>query len=142
VAGKITGPAGGPPSAAPAGGPPVARDDAKNDKRNNDRTGDAWPVAAERAPFAEKLKPAGAPTSTTAQATAPTGNVVADLPAELQASKAPPGSAVARVIDQVIGRVVDSQLGAKAPAALREKLRTALEEAVADDPLLASKLRG
>jgi hypothetical protein len=56
----------------------------------------------------------------------------------LQAGQVTPRSAVARVID----RVVDSRLGVHAPGALRETLRTALEDAVADDPLLASKLRG
>jgi hypothetical protein len=42
----------------------------------------------------------------------------------------------------VIDRVVDKQLGVGAPAATREKLRVALENAVADDPLLADKIRG
>ncbi len=42
----------------------------------------------------------------------------------------------------MIDRVVDKQLGTNAPAAVREKLRAALETAVADDPLLADKIRG
>jgi hypothetical protein len=64
--------------------------------------------------------------------------VTADLAAELKAGKISPQTAVDRVID----RVVDKQLGSNAPAAVREKLRTALEHAVADDPLLADKIRG
>ena len=42
----------------------------------------------------------------------------------------------------MIDREVEKQLGANAPAATREKLRAALEDAVADDPLLADKIRG
>jgi hypothetical protein len=36
---------------------------------------------------------------------------------------------------------VEKQLGTNAPAAVREKVRAALENAVADDPLLADKIR-
>jgi hypothetical protein len=125
VAGKVTGPGGGPPGSTPTSG---------NDESR--------PVAESRPAFADKLKSAGAPTST-ASATgkeAPTaaGSVTADLAAELKAGKISPQAAVDRVID----RVVDRQLGTNAPAAVREKLRTALENAVADDPLLADKIRG
>jgi hypothetical protein len=125
VAGKVTGPGGGPP-----GGAPVAGND------------ESRPVAESRPPFADKLKSAGAPASATAtgKKDAPTaeGSVTADLAADLKAGKISPQAAVDRVID----RVVDKQLGTNAPAAVREKLRTALENAVADDPLLADKIRG
>jgi hypothetical protein len=122
VAGKVTGPGGAPP-----GGAPIAGND------------ESRPVAESRPPFADKLKSAGAATSTTAKE-APTaaGSVTADLAADLKAGKISPQAAVDRVID----RVVDKQLGTHAPAAVREKLRTALENAVADDPLLADKIRG
>jgi len=76
------------------------------------------------------------PTGTPASSAA--GSVTADLAADLKAGKLSPQAAVDRVID----RVVDKQLGTNAPAAVREKLRTALENAVADDPLLADKIRG
>jgi hypothetical protein len=85
------------------------------------------------------LKSAGAPgatgqTTEAARAASPT----ADLAADLKAGKISPQAAV----DRVIERVVDKQLGTNAPAAVREKLRAALETAVADDPLLADKIRG
>jgi hypothetical protein len=122
VAGKVTGPGGVPPGGAPVAG-----------------SGESRPVAESRPPFADKLKSAGAPTSTTGKE-GPTaaGGVTDDLAAELKAGKISPQAAVDRVID----RVVDKQLGTNAPAAVREKLRTALENAVADDPLLADKIRG
>jgi hypothetical protein len=124
VAGKVTGPGNGPVDSpgTPIGGPDEGR-----------------PVEGGRAPFAEKLKPAdqagaaGAPA-----AAAPPASGVADLAAALKAGTLSPQAAVDRVID----RVVDKQLGAHAPAAAREKLRAALETAVADDPLLAEKIRG
>jgi hypothetical protein len=121
VAGKVTGPGSGPPGSLPIGGPEESR-----------------PAAEGHAPFAERLKPgepaaigpAGAPSATAAAG-------VADLAAALKAGTLTPKAAVDRVID----RVVDKQLGAHAPAAAREKLRAALEDAVADDPLLAEKIR-
>jgi hypothetical protein len=128
VAGKVTGPGGGPPGSAPTTGSDESR-----------------PVAEGRPPFADKLNSAGAPTSTTGtartagkEAPAAGSSATADLAAELKAGKISPQAAVDRVID----RVVDKQLGTNAPAAVREKLRTALENAVADDPLLADKIRG
>ena len=124
MAGKVTGPGGGPPG---PGGAPIAGSD------------ESRPVTESRPPFADKLKSAASPTSTAGKE-GPTaaGSVTADLAAELKAGKISPQAAVDRVID----RVVDKQLGANAPAAVREKLRTALENAVADDPLLADKIRG
>ena len=102
-------------------------------------SGESRPVAENRPPFADKLKSAGAPTSTSGkEAPTATGGVTDDLAAELKAGKISPQVAVDRVID----RVVDKQLGTNAPAAAREKLRAVLENAVADDPLLADKIRG
>ena len=125
MAGKVTGPGGGPPGSAPTTGSDEGR-----------------PVAESRPPFADKLKAADAPSSTAStarkEAPAAAGSVTADLAAELKAGKISPQAAVDRVID----RVVDKQLGTNAPAAVREKLRAALENAVADDPLLADKIRG
>jgi hypothetical protein len=122
VAGKVTGPGNGPPGNVPIGGPDEGR-----------------PVEEGRAPFADKLKgaaPAG--TSGPAAVAAPPATGVSDLAAALKAGKLSPQAAV----DHVIDRIVDKQLGAHAPAAAREKLRAALESAVADDPLLAEKIRG
>lgn len=124
MAGKITGPGSGPPGNLPVGGPDQSR-----------------PIAEGHAPFAEKLKP-GDPTTGAASAggasSATAASGVADLAAALKAGTLTPRAAVDRVID----RVVEKQLGAHAPAAAREKLRAALEDAVADDPLLAEKIRG
>jgi hypothetical protein len=69
-------------------------------------------------------------------AAGPTG-LTGDLAAELQAGRITPKTALERVID----RIVDKQLGTNAPAAVREKVRAALEDAVADDPLLAEKIK-
>jgi hypothetical protein len=124
VAGKVTGP-DGPSGNVPAGGADESR-----------------PAAAtERPAFADKLKSAGAPTAateTTAKEAARATSATSDLAADLKAGKISPKAAVDRVID----RVVEKQLGTNAPAAVREKLRAALETAVADDPLLADKIRG
>jgi hypothetical protein len=126
VAGKVTGPGGGPPGNVPVGGADEGRPAA----------------AADRPAFADKLKSTGAPAAmadaAAKQAAGATGSPTADLAAELKAGKISPQAAVERVID----RVVDKQLGTNAPAAVREKLRAALETAVADDPLLADKIRG
>jgi hypothetical protein len=84
------------------------------------------------------LKSPSATGTTGTPASSAAGSVTADLAADLKAGKLSPQAAVDRVID----RVVDKQLGTNAPAAVREKLRTALENAVADDPLLADKIRG
>jgi hypothetical protein len=122
VAGKVTGPGGGPPGIAPPGG---------NDESR--------PVAGKGPAFADKLKSAGAATpASKTDAPAASRSATADLAADLKAGKISPQAAVERVID----RVVDKQLGTHAPAAVREKLRAALETAVADDPLLADKIRG
>ncbi|HLK91525.1 MAG TPA: hypothetical protein VKZ18_16655 [Polyangia bacterium] len=128
MAGKVTGPGGGPPGSGPVG----AGDDSRP----------ATGAAGERPAFADKLKSAGAPASPSStdktHAPAAARSATADLAAELKAGKITPQAAVDRVID----RVVDTQLGSNAPAAVREKLRAALETAVADDPLLADKIRG
>jgi hypothetical protein len=122
VAGKVTGPGNGAPGNVPIGGPDESR-----------------PVEEGRAPFADRLKSAGpAGAASPAATSAPAASGVADLAAALKAGTLSPQAAVDRVID----RVVDKQLGAHAPAAAREKLRAALETAVADDPLLAEKIRG
>ncbi len=96
-------------------------------------------MAEGHAPFSDKLKPvdAAAAAGTSGVSAAPVSGV-ADLAAALKAGTLTPQAAVDRVID----RIVDKQLGSGAPAAAREKLRAALEDAVADDPLLAEKIRG
>jgi hypothetical protein len=137
VAGKVTGPGGAPPGEVPPGGAPSGGGKIAGSDEGR-------PVAESRSPFADKLKSAGAPTSTRgteaprAAGSATADLAVDDLASQLKAGKISPQAAVDRVID----RVVDKQLGTNAPAAVREKLRTALENAVADDPLLADKIRG
>jgi hypothetical protein len=90
--------------------------------------------------FADKLSGAKAPSGKAAagqtSGAGPTG-LAGDLAAELQAGRITPKAALERVID----RIVDKQLGTNAPAAIREKVRAALEDAVADDPLLAEKIK-
>ena len=53
MAGKVTGPGGGPPGSAPPGGGKIGGND------------ESRPVAESRPPFADKLKSTGAPTGTT-----------------------------------------------------------------------------
>ena len=62
---------------------------------------------------------------------------VSDIGADLKAGKLTPQAA----IDKVIERVLDRQVGRKAGTAIREKLAAALRESLADDPLLAAKVR-
>jgi hypothetical protein len=62
---------------------------------------------------------------------------VSDIGADLKAGKLTPQAA----IDKVIERVLDRQVGRKAATELRAKLGTALRESLADDPLLAAKIR-
>jgi hypothetical protein len=131
VAGKITGPGGGPPGhvpVAPGGGTDESRPAAGTDA-----------ATGARPAFADKLKSAGtAAPASKADAPAALRSATAELAADLKSGKITPQAAVGRVID----RVVDKQLGTNAPAAVREKLRAALETAVADDPLLTDKIRG
>ncbi len=62
---------------------------------------------------------------------------VSDIGADLKAGKLTPEAA----IDKVIERVLDRQVGRKAGIAIRAKLGAALRESLADDPLLAAKVR-
>jgi hypothetical protein len=127
VAGKVTGPGNGPSGSGPLGGPIGGADESR--------------PSVEGPRFADKLgQTEAAAKSTTAKpiTATPPGGLTSDLAADLRAGKITPRAAVDRVID----RVVDKQLGVGAPAATREKLRAALETAVADDPLLADKIRG
>ena len=62
---------------------------------------------------------------------------VSDIGAALKAGKLTPQAA----IDKVIEHVLDRQVGRKASAAVREKVGAALRESLADDPVLAAKVR-
>jgi hypothetical protein len=129
VAGKVTGPGNGPSGSGPVGGPVGGSVGGPDESRPG--------VGGPR--FADKLgqaAPAGQASKSTAAP--PPGGPTSDLAADLRAGKITARAAV----DRVIERVVDKQLGVGAPAATREKLRVALENAVADDPLLADKIRG
>jgi hypothetical protein len=79
----------------------------------------AEPSSAERPPAARKAA------------------AVSDIGADLKAGKISAQTA----IDKVVERVLDRQLGKHAAPALREKLALALRESLADDPLLAAKVR-
>jgi hypothetical protein len=62
---------------------------------------------------------------------------VADIGAQLKAGKITAEAA----IDKIVERVLDRHLGKQASAGLRAKIGTALRESLADDPLLAAKVR-
>lgn len=132
MAGKITGPGNGGPSGnvpvAPEQSAPIAGAEAGR------------PIAeGQQAPFADRLKPAEAAGVSAASGAPPAiaASGVADLAAALKAGTLTPQAAVDRVID----RIVDKHLGVHAAVGAREKLRAALEAALADDPLLAEKIR-
>ena len=63
--------------------------------------------------------------------------LTADVAAELAAGRIDQKAA----LDRVIERIIDKQLGPGAPATVREKVRAALQDAVADDPVLTDKIR-
>ena len=90
--------------------------------------------------FADKLagaeRAAGA-VSPEKAAAASKASPMADIAAELKAGRL--GSKAA--LDKVVERVLDRQLGKAAPPALRAQLGAALRESLADDPLLAAKVR-
>jgi hypothetical protein len=120
VAIKVTGPGSGVPGSAPVGG------------------GAESAPAPDGASFPEKLKSASlAPLPGTTGTAAPPGGLNADVAADLEAGRIGAGAAVHRVIE----RIVDRQVGVDAPPAVREKIRAALEDALADDPMLADKIR-
>ena len=121
MAGKVTGPGNGPSGSGPLGGP------------DESRPGVGGPRFADKL---EQTEPAGQASKSPAAAAARRPDGGSGRRAARR--KITPRAAV----DCVIDRVVDKQLGAEAPAATREKLRVALENAVADDPLLADKIRG
>jgi|WetSurMetagenome_2_1015567.scaffolds.fasta_scaffold1018754_1 hypothetical protein len=91
--------------------------------------------------FAAKLEKAGSkplPTPTSATPTAArTSRLVSDIGADLKAGRITPQAAIDRVID----RIVAQQLGIHAAPASKEKIGAALRERLADDPLLAAKVR-
>jgi hypothetical protein len=94
--------------------------------------GFAEKLGAVKAKDATKGSPAAAKAEDTRQAVS-----VSDIGADLKAGKLSPQAA----IDKMIERVLDRQVGRKAGAAVREKLGAALRESLADDPLLAAKIR-
>ncbi len=91
--------------------------------------------------FAAKLDKAAAQSGATAEPAAPakqTASIsVADLGADLRAGKMTAQAA----IDKVIDRIVAKQLGIHAGPAAKQKIGGALRERLADDPLLAAKIR-
>jgi hypothetical protein len=91
--------------------------------------------------FAAKLENARAKSGVTAELAQPartgTSTSVADLGADLRAGRITPHAA----IDKVIDRIIAKQLGIHAAPAAKAKIGGALRERLADDPLLAAKIR-
>jgi hypothetical protein len=61
---------------------------------------------------------------------------VSDVATDLRAGKLTPGAAVDKLVDRVLAR----QLGPEAPAGVRDRIRSALQDALENDPILAEKL--
>jgi hypothetical protein len=123
VTGKVSGPGSGPPVGGPG-----------DDPKSESASGVGGPRFADKLGAPEAAKSTGGPAATAAEATR---SLTADVAAELGAGRIDAKGAV----DRVIERIVDKQVGPGAPAAVRETVRTALERAVADDPLLSEKIR-
>ncbi len=83
---------------------------------------------AERAAAAARAEPTAA---------AQRSSALTDIGTELKAGKITAEAAIDKVVEQVL----DRQLGPQASVALRAKLGAALRESLADDPLLAAKVR-
>jgi len=82
-----------------------------------------------------RAKPAAAPRSGSTAANRATS--VSDIASDLRAARITPEAAIDKVIDRIVAR----QLGIHASPAAREKIGAALRERLADDPLLAAKVR-
>jgi hypothetical protein len=117
-----------PPNVSQPGSAPKARDLAG-------ATGKGFAAELQRAERA--AAPAGLAGGPGQAGAAGVATAVADIGAELGAGKLTPAAA----IDKVVERVLDRQLGKSAAPALRAQLGAALREALADDPLLAAKVR-
>ncbi len=91
--------------------------------------------------FAAKLEKASAKLSVSAAhakpAAAARATSVSDIGTALKAGKITPQAAIDKVIDRIVAR----QLGIHAAPAAKEKIGAALRERLADDPLLAAKVR-
>jgi hypothetical protein len=89
----------------------------------------------------DKAGKAGGKTPVEAGASSPTAGArassISDIGADLTAGRITPDVA----IDKVIDRIVAQQLGIHATPAAREQIGAALRERLADDPLLAAKVR-
>jgi hypothetical protein len=89
---------------------------------------------ADKVASAERTAGALSPEKTAAASKA---SPIADIAADLQAGKLGPKAA----LDKLVERVLDRQLGKTAAPTLRAQLGAALRESLADDPLLAAKVR-
>lgn len=82
-------------------------------------------------------KPDRIPAKPAARSATGAPSLVSDIGSELKAGRISPQVA----IDKVIERVIAQQLGIHASPAAKEKIGAALRERLADDPLLAAKVR-
>jgi hypothetical protein len=90
--------------------------------------------------FAAKLERATAKSAASASskgAAAASSRAVSDIGAALRAGRITPQIAIDKVIDRIVAR----QLGIHAAPAAKERIGAALRERLADDPLLAAKVR-
>jgi hypothetical protein len=83
----------------------------------------------------EKSRSAGALSTEATQAPKQAGTV-SDIAADLQAGKC----TKAQALDRVVDRLLDKRLGPHAPAEIRTQVAAVLRNALAEDPMLATKI--
>ena len=130
---KVNGP-GQPPA-------PAVPDSEIGNKADKASKAPGGPADAEKS-FAERVAgPRGseAAAAATPARTAPRpGDVVVnDVAADLRTGKLTPQAAIEKVLD----RIVERQIGPEGSSAVRDQVRSALQDAVENDPLLAGQLR-
>lgn len=128
---KVTGPGSG-PNAGGAEGPTGPESAGKAGK-----SAAAGKAEGGGKAFAETLAAGHATPAGAARGAAGTDPLTADIAADLKAGRVDAKGA----LDRVVEAVLDQQLGKDAPPALREQLRSALQDTVSSDPMLAERLR-
>lgn len=73
--------------------------------------------------------------SSSAEAASPPPDLIAEITGKIESGQLTPSEGVARVVDAIV-----TARGAGLPPERREQLRAALDQALAEDPMLAAQL--